>query len=186
MARRTWISRGLTSPATTATGPALVTRGLVPTLGLGSLPTRALGGGVVVALPGTLLAAIRAYWEGPSGLASSVGPLYAGRVRPGQAVPYARIQEITRRPSFTTGPGYTEQIDLQLSIFATGESDAEARGSLVAAALDFVRLTFADGYLMVMVRTGGLLMIDPEPGPDGRTVFHRAWTYRALVGRNRS
>lgn len=84
--------------------------------------------------PTDLLDAIGTWWNGSSGLASSVGPLFAVAVQVGAVPPYCLLE----RPQ-SNQPGVTlddEFEDVYFTVASITGADAMAKGQLIRLALD--------------------------------------------------
>lgn len=135
-----------------------------------------------------LLQAIRQhYLDTPSlsmagGLWLDVAPEYV-------PFPYAVLVEVSVRPTDTTSTGSMHTTVLQLSIFSTSQDEvvrlrrAWSRGP---DGLDFADLSTSPDTWVSLERTDRRLRVDPDPAPDGSTVWIADLDYTAEVGRTLS
>lgn len=161
--------------------------------------------GRVIPGPGVhadFLSALVAYWDTNSNLTEISPALYYGAAPAGviwdtgDYYPYAvAIQAGSKSVGHTTirgstGAGYIEDIFYQISIYHSNLADAVNLGEVMIAALDpilYTPLTFANGYQMRFIRTGGTTLKLPQKGAGGApNVFQQIYNYRTTIGRVRA
>lgn len=104
-------------------------------------------------------------------------------------LPYVRVLELPTSDMFQSAgqdgsPNYFEHGQLQVDVFATGESSARSLGKLVAAALNDAPLTFDDGKLLELRITSSFFAPEPDPGPGTAIVYHRVLTFLYAIQRS--
>ena len=79
---------------------------------------------------------------------------------------------------------YDDQGEVQISIFATSKSTANAIARTVRKSLNDAPLRFDDGELLMFSSVGKHTLKDPERGPQGTDVWQAVCRFKSLVERH--
>jgi hypothetical protein len=135
-----------------------------------------------------VLQAIRQHYTASPTLAMA-GGLWLDVAPEDTPLPYGVLVEVSLVPTDTTSTGSMHTQTLQLSIYAASSTDAvRLRGlwSRGPEGLDYRTLSTSPDAWVALERINRRLRVDPDPAPDGSSIWIADLDYTAEVGRTLS
>jgi hypothetical protein len=134
---------------------------------------------------------VDAHFRGSSTLEEAFpGGIHFSRNHPNPQRPYLLVDVISEVPDFTTEELYAEVVGLQFTIVADNLPSARLLRTLLSrdttAGLDRIsgEPLGDSGTIVTVIRTGGVVTLDPDPGPTGGPVVLSTLDYVFLLSRD--
>lgn len=143
-----------------------------------------------LALPDTLIAAVRARWEGSPTLLALAGELYTAEVpekldQSAITLPYAYVDPDKTHFDWTFVSEYYESTHLDFHLYAKGVQTVEAAAAELRRVFDWKKLAFRNpaNITLVFAPSGYSLHNEAVRYADGATVYRACVSYQSVERR---